>query len=146
MGNITEMNTRTLENTANYEDAKLEGLFNSKDFCQALSNLIASKNLKIKDITAHSNISKSYLTDIRDNTKNIQPKRNKLLDLCLGIHATKDEINMLLRLAHYQPLDSRGEQADRIIIWGLAHHKSNYEIREKLCDHGYTEFGIGTGE
>ena len=143
MGEITDMNTRALENAMNYEDAELQGLFDSKEFCTALSNLIDSKGIRIKDILDFSNISKSYLTDIRDRTKNIQPKRNKILDLCLGMNASKEEINTLLRLAHYQPLDSRGEEIDRIIIWGLAHKKSNLEIRDILCSKHYYEFAIG---
>ena len=40
MGNITDMNTRALENAENYDDAELEGLFDTKEFCIALSNLI----------------------------------------------------------------------------------------------------------
>ncbi len=140
MGNITDMNTRALESAENYDDAELEGLFDTKEFCIALSNLIDSKGIKTGDILNHCNISKSYLMDIKNPSKNIQPKRNKILDLCLGINATKDEINTLLRLAHYQPLDSRGEVLDRIIIWGLAHQKDSYEIRSKIYEHGYTDF------
>ena len=32
MGNITDMNTRALENAENYDDAELEGLFDTKEF------------------------------------------------------------------------------------------------------------------
>ena len=140
MGKITDMNTRALENAENYDDAKLNGLFDAKEFCTELSNLINSKGLKIDEILDHCYISRSYLMDMKNPPKNIQPKRNKILDLCLGINASKEETNTLLRLAHYQPLDSRGENLDRIIIWGLAQKKNNEEIRSKLYEYGYTEF------
>jgi hypothetical protein len=140
MGEVTEINTRILEETKNYEDAKLEGLFDAKEFSIALSNLIANKNIKTKEIVEFSNISKSYLNDLKDCSKNLRPKRIKLLDLCLALRATKDETNNLLRLAQYQPLDSRGDEIDRIIIWGLAHNMSNLDIRYKLIDNNHEEF------
>ena len=133
--------TRIRKTLKNYDDAELEGLFDTKEFCIALSNLIDSKGHKNRTIFLTAAISANLTLWIsKIPSKNIQPKRNKILDLCLGINATKDEINMLLRLAHYQPLDSRGEALDRIIIWGLAHQKDSYEIRSKLYEHGYTDF------
>lgn len=53
MGKITDMNTRALENAENYDDAKLNGLFDAKEFCTELSNLINSKGLKIDEILDH---------------------------------------------------------------------------------------------
>ena len=53
MGKITDMNTRALENAENYDDAKLNGLFDAKEFCAELSNLIDSKGLKIDEILDH---------------------------------------------------------------------------------------------
>ena len=100
MGKITDMNTRALENAENYDDAKLNGLFDAKEFCTELSNLINSKGLKIDEILDHCYISRSYLMDMKNPSKNIQPKRNKILDLCLGINAS------VPRCKHGEPCDS----------------------------------------
>jgi hypothetical protein len=145
MGQITKMNTLSLEKAKNYEDAKLEGLFDDKEFSIELSNLIDKKGLKTKDIVDFSNISKSYLNDLKDCHKNILPKRSKLLDLCLAMHTTIDETDYLLRLAQYKPLDPRGDTVDQIFIWGLSHDKTNMEIREVLYNNNHPEFMLEKG-
>ncbi len=145
MGKITEENIRTLENIDVYSESKLTGLFDKKEFAIYLSRLIEDKHLKIKDIVLFSNISKTYLSDLRDTTQDIQPGRSKILDLALGIHADRAETDHLLRLAGYHGLDSRGDTPDRIMIWGLSHNKKPLEIRETLCENGHPEFSLKTG-
>jgi len=144
MGKITEENIRTLESIDVYSESKLKGIFNKKEFAIYLSHLIENKHLKIKDIVQFSNISKTYLSDLRDMTRDKQPGRNKILDLALGIHADHSETDHLLRLAGYHELDSRGAAPDRIMIWGLSHNKSPLEIRDTLCANGHTEFSLKT--
>ena len=141
MGEITDKNTRILENSPSYEDASLEGLFAPEEFCNAVNSLIESKGLSAKYINEHVTMSKSRYYEILDynNTKN-PPPRNRIIDLCLGIGATKDELNELLRHAQHKVLDSRGQELDRIVIWGLGQAKTGDEIREVLSEHGYKEF------
>ena len=146
MGQITETNKRVLESSDTYSADALTGLYDKTAFALYLSELIDSKHIKIKDIIQFSNISKTYISDLRDMTQNKQPGRNKLLDLALGIHADMDETNHLLRLAGYHELDSRGSAPDRIMIWGLSHKKSPLEIREVLCENGHTEFALKTDD
>ena len=146
MGQITENNKRVLENSDTYSEKALTGLFDKYTFAKYLSELIDSKHIKIKDIIQFSNISKTYISDLRDMSQNKQPGRNKLLDLALGIHADMDETNHLLRLAGYHELDSRGSTPDRIMIWGLSHKKTALEIREVLCENGHTEFALNTDD
>ena len=85
MGQITENNKRVLENSDTYSEKALTGLFDKYTFAKYLSELIDSKHIKIKDIIQFSNISKTYISDLRDMSQNKQPGRNKLLDLALGI-------------------------------------------------------------
>lgn len=142
MGNITDQNLRKLENADTYSEVQLSDIFDATEFARVLSSIIEKNELKIKDIVSFSNISKSYLADIRSFNKSMKPSREKLLDLCLAITADIDEINHLLRLSQYQALDPRGLELDRIILWGLAHNKNNLEIREVLGAHGFVEFLI----
>lgn len=142
MGIITDRNIRKLESAESYDDAGDTGVYSQDEFALSLSDLIEKKGLSTKDVLSFSNISKSYLNELRDCTGQCNISRNKLLDLCLGIGADMEETNHLLRLKGFHPLDPRGSDLDRILIWGLAHHRSSIDIRETLCEHGLMEFSL----
>ena len=58
-----------------------------------------------------------------------------MIDLALGMNATLDEANLLLKRARYQELYTR-DKAESVIIWGMLRHMSGSEIRELLAEKG----------
>ena len=131
MGRITQENHRKLLLSTSYEDADLSGM-DMSDFSAELSQLISAKKTPIQDIVEITGLSKSYINKLRNlQGTHVQPSRSVILNIALALNATLEEMNSLLKAAHYQELYARSTP-ESIIIWGLLHNLSGREIRSTL--------------
>lgn len=94
-----------------------------------LESLRVRCRLPKAEIARRSGMSEVYLHQVFSGRRN--PSRDRLLALCVGMGASLEEANQLLRQAAYAQLYPRLRR-DAIISHGLAHRRSLVEINEAL--------------
>ena len=103
--------------------------FNNESISEILDRLLKKKNISKAYLAKQSGISEVYLHQIFAGRRN--PSRNRLLCLCYGLGASLDETQELLKLCSVAQLFSKNRR-DAIIIYGLVHNISLFEINDKL--------------
>ena len=135
MGKPTDENYRKLQTAKTYDSAALGNMI-CREFSVTLDKMIIEKGLTTSDLEKRVNITKSYINKLRNpSSKNIKPTRAVIIDIALGMNATLDETNLLLKSARYQELYAR-DKAESIIIWGMLKKLSGSQIRELLAENG----------
>ena len=135
MGKPTDENYRKLQTAKTYDSAALGNMI-CREFSVTLDKMIIEKGLTTSDLEKRVNITKSYINKLRNpSSKNIKPTRTVIIDIALGMNATLDETNLLLKSARHQELYAR-DKAESIIIWGMLKKLSGSQIRELLAENG----------
>lgn len=137
MGKETELNFKRIEEGIEYDEILFDNMLDDA-FASELQNLLDSKGATCANVVANANISKSYLNELLNVAPSAKKKkisRNRLLDICLAVNATKDEINHLLKVAGCSELYPR-RQLDVIILVGLSKQMTGAQIREIIYDKG----------
>ncbi len=138
MGKPTDENYRKLKKAETYDDADLTNMVD-REFSITLDKMMCEKGIKTDDLFKRTSISKPYINRLRNpSRKNDKPKREVVIDIALGMNATLDETNLLLKRARYQELYTR-DRAESIIIWGMLKKLSGEEIRELLAEKGFLD-------
>lgn len=108
-----------------------QGLFLSKGVTEILEELF--KRHPVAKITParRAGMSEVYLHQVLSGRRS--PSRDRLLCLCLGLEATLEETQSLLRQAGYAQLDPKVKR-DAIISHGIIHHTELAEINDKLFE------------
>lgn len=106
-----------------------EDSFINESIPEVLNRLLNEKNITKAVLAKHSGISEVYLHQIFAGRRN--PSRNRLLCLCYGLSVSLDETQELLKLCGAAQLYSKNRR-DAIIIYGLVHGISLFEINDKL--------------
>ncbi len=133
MGKITNENKRILQEISTYESALLMDM-NPITFSQALSDLISQKKMSVQSIVNITGLSKSYINKLRNlKGQAVQPARSVVLNIGLAMDLSLEEMNELLKAAHYQELYAR-DTTDSVILWCLLHSLSGEQTRQKLSD------------
>ena len=94
-----------------------------------LKELQARKPLSKAALARRANMSEVYLHQIFSGRRT--PSRDRLLCLCIGLEATLDETQALLRQASYAVLYPRLER-DAIIAHGIVHKAGLDQINDNL--------------
>ena len=84
-------------------------------------------------LARRSNMSEVYVYQVFAGRRH--PTRDRLLALCVGLGATLDETQVILRQAAWGELYPRIER-DAIIAHGIVHGASLNEINNSLCARG----------
>lgn len=87
--------------------------FVSSPLSEYLNKLIAEKGITISEIIKNSDMYNIYVYQIFSGKRT--PSRDKLLQLCLGMNLSFDEVQTLLKHSEYAPLYPRNMR-DSIII------------------------------
>ena len=103
--------------------------FNRENVTDILNEFIIKKEISKSILAKQSGISEVYLHQIFSGRRN--PSRNRLICLCYGMSASFDETQELLKLCGIAQLYSSNRR-DAIIIYGLVHGISLFEINDKL--------------
>jgi len=101
---------------------------------RALTMLLAEKKLKKSEVIARSGIEIHYAYQIFSGTKT--PSRNKVVMLCIGMGATLEETQALLKQTGYPVLYGRNGR-DNAIMFGISNSKSVMDINTYLYDSNY---------
>lgn len=76
-----------------------------------------------------SGMSEVYLHQVFSGRRN--PSRDRLLCLCIGLEATLEETQCLLKQSAYAQLYPKSKR-DAIITYGILHHMELHAINDKL--------------
>ena len=103
--------------------------FAEKGILELLDELRMRSGLPKAVIARKSGISEVYLHQVFAGRRT--PSRDRLLALCVGMGASLEETQQLLKQAAYAQLYPRLRR-DAVISHGLFHHRSLAEINESL--------------
>ena len=103
--------------------------FMEQGILDLLGSLRERCGLPKAEIARRSGMSEVYLHQVFSGRRN--PSRDRLMALCVGMGASLEEANQLLRQAAYAQLYPRLRR-DAIISHGLIHHRPLREINEAL--------------
>ena len=112
---------------------KNEALFVDKTVIELLRELYGHKAIPKAALAKQAGMSEVYVHQVFSGRRN--PSRDRLLCLCIGLEATLDETQQLLKQAIYAQLYPANKR-DAIIIHGIAHHTSLTDINDKLFTKG----------
>lgn len=103
--------------------------FYSESVADLLGQLFISKNISKAALAKQAGMSEIYLHQIFAGKRN--PSRNRLLCICYGLGASTEETQELLKRCGLAQLYPRLRR-DAIILYGLVHGISLFEINDKL--------------
>ena len=103
--------------------------FSEQAVSQLLSELYEKKSISKAALARRAGMSEVYLHQVFSGRRN--PSRDRVLCLCVGLEATLEETQQLLKQAGYAPLYPRIRR-DAIISHGLAHQTPLGEINDHL--------------
>ena len=103
--------------------------FLDRSISELLNALYDKKDISKAALARKAGMSEVYLHQVFSGRR--KPSRDKLLCLCVGLGATLDETQRLLRQALYGQLYPRSRR-DAIIAYGILHRMPLGEINDKL--------------
>lgn len=109
--------------------AENDAFFSSKDAAAMLNQLFKNCGLSKAALAKRSGMSDIYLHQIFSGRRN--PSRSRLLCLCIGLGASLEETQELLKLCGLAQLYPKLRR-DAIIIYGLTHRLSLFSINDSL--------------
>lgn len=115
-------------------DTYLQGnaaLFVNQDVVALLTGLYEQKHLTKAALARQAGMSEVYLHQVFAGRRN--PSRDRLLCLCIGLEATVEETQQLLRQAGYAQLYPRVRR-DAIILHAIAHGIALPLVNDKLYE------------
>ena len=115
-------------------DTYLQGnaaLFVNQDVVVVLTELYEQKHLTKAALARRAGMSEVYLHQVFAGRRN--PSRDRLLCLCIGLEATVEETQQLLRQAGYAQLYPRVRR-DAIILHAIAHGIALPLVNDKLYE------------
>ena len=106
-----------------------ERTFSDPSIPALLAELYEKKDLSKAALARRAGMSAVYLHQVFSGRRN--PSRDRLLCLCVGLEASLEETQRLLRQALYGQLYPRSRR-DAIIAYGILHRMPLGEINDKL--------------
>ena len=103
--------------------------FTDQSVSAALTALYDRKGISKPMLARRAGISEVYLHQVFSGRRN--PSRDRLICVCVGLRATLEETQELLRQAGYAQLYPRFKR-DAVISHGLAHGTELNEINDRL--------------
>ena len=106
-----------------------EEKFNHQDVQELLAKMFETRDMSKSTLAKRAGMSNVYLHQVFSGRRN--PSRNRLLCICIGMEATLEETQELLKrsgMGLLYPKDRR----DAIIIYGLLHKQNLFEVNDKL--------------
>ena len=103
--------------------------FSTQNAAQLLNELYERKDLSKAALARQAGMSEVYLHQVFSGRRN--PSRDRLLCLCIGLEASLEETQQLLKRACHAELYPRVKR-DAIICHGLIHHTDLEQINDNL--------------
>ena len=103
--------------------------FSDEDMTGFLNRLYQRIAVSKATLARQAGMSEVYLHQVFAGRRN--PSRDRLLCLCIGLEATLEETQRLLKRAAYAQLYPKNKR-DAIIAYGILHHTELHRINDKL--------------
>mgnify|MGYP002577002157 FL=1 len=103
--------------------------FSEQNVSELLTQLYEKKSITKAELARRAGISEVYLHQVFSGRRN--PSRDRLLCICIGLGATLDEIQSLLKRVSYAQIYPKIKR-DAIISFGVVHHMDLNSINDKL--------------
>ena len=110
-----------------------EECFMTGNVAAMLTGFYQKKNFSKAELARRAGMSEVYLHQVFSGRR--KPSRDRLLCLCIGLEATLEETQRLLKQAIYAQLYPANKR-DAIIIHGIAHGTDLAQINDKLFAEG----------
>ena len=104
-------------------------IFAGQEITESLAELYDRKAISKAALARKSGMSEVYLHQVFSGRR--KPSRDRLLCLCIGLDATLEQTQCLLRLSTYAQLYPKNKR-DAIIAYGILHHTELHRINDKL--------------
>ena len=111
-----------------YIHANQESFLDS-NITELLSRLYEQKAISKAELARRAGISEVYLHQVFSGRRS--PARDRLVCICIGLQATLEETQELLKQAGYAQLYPKNKR-EAIIAHGIIHHTPLGEINDKL--------------
>ena len=123
--------TRDLMNQSNIDLYLRNNIasFAEQSVAEQLTELYEKKSISKAELARRAGISEVYLHQVFSGRRN--PSRDRLLCICIGLGATLDEIQALLKRVSYAQIYPKIKR-DTIISFGVVHHMDLNAINDKL--------------
>lgn len=105
--------------------------FQNNTVPELLLHMIEKKGISKAVLAKQAGMSEVYLHQVFAGRRN--PSRSRVLCICFGLNATLEETQELLKQCSLAQLYPR-EKRDAIIIYGLLHGLSLFEVNDKLFE------------
>ena len=105
--------------------------FQNSTVPELLLQMIEKKGISKAVLAKQAGMSEVYLHQVFAGRRN--PSRSRVLCICFGLNATLDETQELLKQCSLAQLYPR-EKRDAIVIYGLLHGMSLFEVNDKLFE------------
>ena len=130
-GKTTDQLTQELMQSPSLGDYVNENreVFAEASIAELLTSLYGRRALTKAALARQSGMSEVYLHQVFSGRR--KPSRDRLLCLCVGLEATLEEAQELLRQASFAQLYPRHKR-DAIICYGLVHHLALGDINDRL--------------
>ena len=106
-----------------------EDSFSHESVRELLGRLLAKKRISKATLARRAGMSEIYLHQIFAGRRN--PSRNRLICLCVGLSASLEETQFLLKQCGWAQLYAKNRR-DAIILYGLAHGQTLQAINDAL--------------
>ena len=123
--------TQALMDTADLNEylSENDALLLHDGVAELLNDLCMRKRLAKASLAREAGMSEVYLHQVFSGRRN--PSRDRLLCLCIGLEATLEETQCLLKQSAYAQLYPKSKR-DAIITYGILHHMELHAINDKL--------------
>lgn len=108
-------------------------LFIAKTVPQLLEELYRKTDLTKAELARRSGVSAVYLHQLFAGKRN--PSRDRLICLAIGLGASLEEAQHLLRSCGFAELYAK-DKRDAVILYGIIHRQTLHEINDALFDEG----------
>lgn len=128
-----ENELKTIQTSKQLETWISENEIGQERFCDYLDQLFREKKINVSNLVQKVALSRPYIYGLLNGTKN--PTKKAIVKIALGIEASLDELNRLLKLSGKKELYAKKEE-DAIIAFGIQNHWNVYQIEELLEKRG----------
>lgn len=103
--------------------------FSEESISELLMEMYRKRSISKAALARKAGMSEVYLHQVFSGRRN--PSRDRLICLCIGLEASLEETQQVLKLAGYAQLYPKSRR-DAIILYGLIHRTELSDINDKL--------------
>ena len=115
--------------------------FSNINAAKTLEELFSKRQMSKSALAKRSGMSEVYLHQLFSGRRN--PSRRRTICICIGMQASVEEAQLLLRACGYAPLYAR-EQWDAVVLYSLTHGLTLQETNDELFRHGLEPLTAGS--